>query len=220
MVLMVILLNILPVSEAMVVHGLVQLISTGSRIALYSKSLRQEIILKYILGVLLTLVIFKMINFYPNKAMIYLMLGLMPFIGFTRHVGHRISITKPGRSFVCGMLITAVQLSAGVAGPILDIFFLNAPLNRYEILATKALTQALGHIVKVYFYGMILFQSGQNISLPSWSIPVIVVLTLLGNFLGSKIVARINDQAFKKVSRYFIYLITIPLLIKGIRMLY
>lgn len=218
-ILMAILLNFLPVGEAMVIHGIVQLVSTGTRIILYNAHIKKELLLKYIIGVIITVIIFKLINFYPSKAFMYLCLGLMPFLGLTKKIGRLLSITDPGRSFLCGIIVTTAQLAAGVAGPILDVFFINAPLSRFEILGSKAITQAIGHIVKIAFYGTIMISTHQEMMLPTWAYAPIIVLTLIGNFFGAKIVGRMNDSQFKKISRYLIYLICIPLIIKGIRLL-
>lgn len=218
-ILMAILLNFLPVGEAMVIHGVVQLVSTGIRIILYNAHIRKELLIKYFVGVLLTVMIFKLINFYPSKAFMYLCLGFMPFLGLTKQIGRQLKITDPGRSFFCGVIVTIAQLAAGVAGPILDVFFINAPLSRFEILGSKAITQAIGHIVKILFYGTLLLSTQQEMTLPSWAYGPIVGLTLVGNYLGAKIVGRMNDTQFRQVSRYLIYLICIPLIIKGYRLL-
>ncbi len=216
---MAILLNFLPVGEAMVIHGIVQLVSTGTRIILYNAHIRRELLFKYALGVILTVVVFKVIDFYPSKAFMYLCLGFMPFIGLTKKIGKWLSITGPARSFLCGIIVTTAQLAAGVAGPILDVFFINAPLTRYEILGSKAITQAIGHIVKVLFYGSILYGTKQEMTLSTWAYGPIILLTLVGNYFGAKIVSRMNDGQFKQISRYLIYLICIPLIIKGLRLL-
>ncbi len=216
---MAILLNFLPVGEAMVIHGVVQLVSTATRIILYNAHIRKELLIKYVVGVLLTVVAFKLIQFYPSKAFMYLSLGLMPFLGLTKQIGAQLKITDPGRSFLCGVIVTMAQLAAGVAGPILDVFFINAPLSRFEVLGSKAITQAIGHIVKIIFYGTILFTTQQEMTLSSWAYAPIIALTLAGNYIGAKIVGRMNDTQFRQVSRYLIYLICIPLIIKGYRLL-
>ena len=46
----------------------------------------------------------------------------------------------------------ATQLIAGASGPILDVFYNGSSLNRREIVATKAFTQAMGHLIKLAFY--------------------------------------------------------------------
>ena len=45
-----------------------------------------------------------------------------------------------------GVVVSATQLLAGASGPLLDVFYLNTPLNRYQVIASKAITQTLGHV--------------------------------------------------------------------------
>ena len=45
--------------------------------------------------------------------------------------------------------VTTAQMLSGVAGPLLDVFYVNSRLTRQEILGTNAMTQRLGHIIKV-----------------------------------------------------------------------
>lgn len=49
-------------------------------------------------------------------------------------------------------MVTAAQLAAGASGPLLDVFYLNTKLDRLAIVATKALTQTLGHLLKLGYY--------------------------------------------------------------------
>lgn len=219
MILMIVLISFLPVSEAMVLHGLIQLVSNGSRVGIHFKHVRWEIIIKYILGAVATLILFKLLNYIPSKTIIYLLLGTIPFLGLIPKLGAQMSIMRPGRSFLCAALITCAQLLAGASGPVLDIFFINAPLSRFEILGTKAVTQCLGHLMKIIFYGSLLLtnQTEAFISIPI--VAAILVLTLVGNFIGAKIVARMNDHFFKKVSRYFVFFICVPVLAQAIKLL-
>src|SRR5574342_57501 len=50
---------------------------------------------------------------------------------------------RRGHSFVCGLVCLALSLTAGIAGPILDVFFVRSSMSRHAVVATKALTQAL-----------------------------------------------------------------------------
>ena len=46
-----------------------------------------------------------------------------------------------------------MNLTAGVAGPLLDIFFVRTALTRHAIVATKAATQVFSHLMKIMVYG-------------------------------------------------------------------
>ncbi|MGK0338243.1 MAG: hypothetical protein ACJAYE_001322 [Candidatus Azotimanducaceae bacterium] len=51
--------------------------------------------------------------------------------------------------FFCGILVTTAQMLAGASGPLLDIFYVQSKLSRYETLGTKAITQTLGRFIDV-----------------------------------------------------------------------
>ena len=44
-------------------------------------------------------------------------------------------------------------LLTGVAGPLIDQFFLGGKLDRREIVATKAMCQIFGHAAKLIYFG-------------------------------------------------------------------
>ena len=52
------------------------------------------------------------------------------------------------------------MLTTGVAGPVLDQFFLNSKLDRREIVATKGVCQVFGHSVKLAYFGALIDQTG------------------------------------------------------------
>jgi hypothetical protein len=42
--------------------------------------------------------------------------------------------------------------AAGKPGPALDIFYLHTYMSRHRILVSKAITQTLGHALKIFYY--------------------------------------------------------------------
>ena len=51
-------------------------------------------------------------------------------------------------------LVSNFALIAGVAGPLLDVFFVRSTIDRRAVVATKAATQAISHTLKVGYYGV------------------------------------------------------------------
>ena len=82
LILMGVLVFIMPVSNAMVLHGLIQLTSNGYRAWLNKKDINWMIISTIIVGNTIALIGFLWITFVPEKATVYLVLGLLPFIAF------------------------------------------------------------------------------------------------------------------------------------------
>ena len=77
-----------------------------------------------------------------DKALVYLLLGLMPFAGEILPASWRPNIEWRGVPFFAGIFTTIIQFMSGVGGPFLDIFFQKSVLDRKTTLATKAIAQS------------------------------------------------------------------------------
>jgi hypothetical protein len=42
---------------------------------------------------------------------------------------------------------------AGVSGPILDVFFARSEMSRQAVVATKAMSQCVSHLLKIVYFG-------------------------------------------------------------------
>jgi len=213
LILMGVLSFVLSVPAAMILHGVAQTASNGSRIFLYRDHLRWNVFIPYTIGSLVTLGLFVWMTFIPNKGVIFLIIGSFPFLGVLIPKSINLDIEKKPIAFVCGIIVTAVQLLAGASGPVLDIFYVTSKLNRFEILGTKAITQTLGHIIKLLYYAFFL---SLTIELPSWLFPAIIVAAIAGNRIGKVIIHRIDDEAFKRVGRRTILIIGLIYIGKGV----
>ena len=102
------------------------------------------------------------------------------------------TLRSAGAAILCGALVTTVQLVCGVAGPILDVFFLRTAMRKEGVVATKALTQIVAHTVKIIW-----FARGFGAAEPAWLV-VVVIAAVLGTRAGSELLARIPDADFRR----------------------
>jgi uncharacterized membrane protein YfcA len=213
MILMGVLCLLLSIPAAMVLHGVAQAASNGSRIWLYSEHICWSILLPYSIGALGTLALFSWVSFVPDAALVFVLIGAFPFISLLLPARMHLDISRPSTALFCGLLVTGVQMLAGASGPVLDIFYVNSTLSRQQILGTKAITQTLGHIIKCGYYALVL---NLGLELPLAVYAGAVIAAVLGNWLGSHIVTRINDDHFKRMGRYVILIIGAVYIAKGI----
>src|SRR5690349_18686890 len=96
MILLGILLLALDVAPAMVLFGVTQAASNGWRTALWRRYVNWPIVGQYVVGSLLAFGLMKIIAFFPDKAMIYLGLGIMPFLADLLPHPLRMDITRRG----------------------------------------------------------------------------------------------------------------------------
>ncbi|MEC7367838.1 MAG: sulfite exporter TauE/SafE family protein [Pseudomonadota bacterium] len=214
MILMGIFSFLLAVPAAMMLHGITQTFSNGSRVWWYRHHIRKVVLIPYTLGAFTILGIFSVTAFIPPAGLIFLLIGLFPFLTRMLPKSFNLDIEQPKIAFLSGLVVTLTQMLAGASGPVLDIFYLQSKLTKEEILGTKAVTQTFGHILKLIYYGSLMMSAGN--SLNGWLITTVIVAALLGNFLGSLIVKRISDVQFKMAGRYIVLIIGAIYLAKGL----
>ena len=122
-VLLAVLLTFLDVAPAMVLFGATQAAANGWRVWLWRTYVQWPLVRKFALAAIAMFVVLKLVSFVPNKAVVYIGLGLMPFIANALPKSWTPDITRPGAAYLCGFLITFLNLVAGVAGSILDVFY-------------------------------------------------------------------------------------------------
>jgi len=202
----------LSVPAAMVLHGVAQTVSNGSRIWLYRHHIRWSVLVPYSAGALIILGFFIAVTFIPNKAIVFILIGAFPFIALCVPKSINLDIENKFIAFTCGLLVTTAQMLAGASGPVLDLFYLKSKLTRHEILGTKAITQTFGHCLKLSYYSF-LITAVEALSLSTFV--AIVIAAILGNWLGSQIVNHINDTTFKSIGRLVILVIGAVYIGKG-----
>lgn len=197
----------LSVPTAMVLHGVAQAVSNGSRIWIYRQHIRWGVLLPYSIGSLIVLAVFMLVTFIPNKGLVFLLIGLFPFLSFVLPKKLDMDIERPPIALLSGILVTTAQMLAGASGPVLDIFYVQSKLTRFEVLGTKAITQTLGHLIKLGYYGLFLGISAE--SLPFWVILAVIAAALGGNWLGKVVVQKLDDSLFRRIGRIAILMIGI-----------
>ncbi len=197
------LLLVLPAAVAFVVHGLLQLVSNGWRAFLQRRHLRWSIVGWYAVGAVLAAVAVAAVSYVPSTPVTYLLLGLVPALVWLPKGLLRLDATRRSHALLAGLLTTAVNLVAGVAGPLLDVFFVRTQLGRHSIVATKAATQVLAHLAKVVVYGGPLLRAGES-TIPYAVVLFAVPLSMLGTALGGRLLDRLSDAGFRSATRWVV----------------
>ena len=195
---------VLPVSAALVTHGLIQMTANGWRALLHRRHVQWRIVGLYALGAGAAGLIVSLLSYTPSKPLLYLLLGLVPGLTWLPRRILQLDAAKPAQALLCGLLVTALNLLAGVAGPLLDIFFIRTELTRHRIVATKAATQVFSHLAKVVVYGAPLIQSGGLGMPPAWVFVASVPLAMLGTVAGGWILDRMSDRHFLAWTRWVV----------------
>ena len=196
-----VLLLVLPVAPAFVVHGLLQLVSNGWRAVLHREHVAWRVVGWYAVGAVVAAALVAAVSYVPSKPVVYLLLGLVPALVWVPRRWLHLDAERPAQAVLCGVLVTSLNVVAGVAGPLLDVFFVRSTAGRYRVVATKAATQALAHLAKVVVYGGAAV-SGAGV--PWLVVALAVPLSMTGTALGGRLLARLSDRGFATTTRWVV----------------
>jgi uncharacterized membrane protein YfcA len=203
------------ISAAFVTHGILQLVANGWRSILHRKHVRWDIVGWYALASFTAMLGVMALSFVPSKPLLFLLLGLVPFLTWLPQSWINLDAARPPQAFASGLTVTGLNLTAGVAGPLLDIFFVRTELTRHAIVATKAATQVFAHLAKIVVYGAPLV-TGADVGIPPWWVFAIAIpLSMLGTACGGMILDRMSDVNFKRWTRWIVTAVGVSYLIQA-----
>jgi uncharacterized membrane protein YfcA len=196
-----VLLVVFPLPTAMVLHAITQMASNGWRATLWFKHIVWKSMVFYVAGCLVSIGLWSITLYVPDKAMALLLLGLSPFI--IRAIPEKILPRSfgPAQVAATGVLSMMLMLLTGVTGPLLDTMFLRSPLERRQIIATKAACQVFGHGFKLIYFGALIEQVGQ---VEPWFLAIAVASSMIGTSLGKLLLEKLSDAQFRTWSNRLI----------------
>lgn len=216
MILMGVLLAFLPLPAAMMLHGISQLASNGGRAFMLRNEVDWRVFRGYVIGAALALGLFAATSIVVGKAAALIAMGLTPFAALLLPEKLHLNVERRGHSALCGFVCLALNLVAGIAGPILDAFFVRSKMSRHAVVATKALTQTLSHLVKIVYFGGVIAVQGGEVS--PWLIPTMVLLAFLGTSLSRPVLERMSDASFRQWTRWTVMTLGALYLASGLRL--
>jgi uncharacterized membrane protein YfcA len=211
MVLLGVLLNYLDVATAMILFSIIQLFTNGWRVVQWRSYVLWPIFWWYTVGAMLAFAALWTVAFVPDKAMVYLALGLMPFLVEALPTAWRPSIEWRGVPILTGALASVVQILAGVGGLFLDMFFQRSTLDRKTTNATKAVTQTFSHVLRMLYFGSL---AGIGEVSAAAAVPA-ALLAIAGASLAPYVLERMSDDGFRRWTRAIILLLSAVYLARG-----
>jgi uncharacterized protein len=204
MILLGVLLNYFDVATGMIFFSIIQLFANGWRVVQWRHYILWGIFGWYFVGAVIAFAGMWMIAFVPDKAMVYLGLGIMPFVVEVLPASMRPNIEWKGVPLFTGVATTIIQILAGVGGLFLDIFFQKSMLDRKTTNATKAVAQSFSHIVRAFYFGSL---TGIG-DLPLWATGPAILLAIGGTSLAPFVIERMTDHGFRQWTRAIIFAIS------------
>lgn len=201
MVLIGVLLALLTVPEAMALHAVAQLASNGWRGLLWLGHVRWRPVAAYTSGCTVALTVLSVLQFVPSKPLALLALGISPFLVRLLPRNFRPDPRRLLDGAVYGAACMSLMLLAGVAGPLLDTYFIGGTLSRKEIVATKAVCQIFGHAAKLLYFGGLVAQAA---SVDLGAAAVVVFASMVGTMAAKPILERLTDMQYRRWATFII----------------
>lgn len=201
MLLLWVLLLLMPVTTAIAVQGLLQLVANCSR-AYYARLwLDWRIIGFSTLGLFMALGVLALVSYTPNLAVVSLCVGLLPITVWLPRNRLRLDASRPMHAAACGFVSGGLNIGVGVAGPVVDIFFIRTSMDRRAVIATKAALQVLSHIAKIAFYSSsLLLLSRAEMT----AIGIAAPFSVLGSMIGHAILVRLTNEGFRQGTKWLV----------------
>lgn len=235
MVLLLVLTSRMPLPEAMVLHGILQLVANGSRALLSARYVRLDIARRYAAtGMAAAALVAALALSLPAVAalaidvrLVLIATGLLaitePLLGLLHKAsGLRLpQIDTPRGGVIAGAVLSTLHLTSGATGPLLDAFCVNSGLNRHENVATKAAVQSLGHALKIGYFAVLGTATATLDDALLSTRAALVLLTLViasvtGTWLGRRALDRITDSGFRASTRAVLCAVGLVSLARGL----
>jgi uncharacterized protein len=189
-----ILLALLPLQDAMVLHGVTQMASNGWRALLWCRHVRWRAVAAYMTGCVIALALWSFTRYVPDKPMAFLLLGLTPFAARLVPASLRPNPESAAHGTLYGVICMSLMLLTGVTGPLLDTFFLGGKLGRRDIVASKATCMVFGHAMKLVYFGGVIDQAG---SVDPVMAGLAIIASMTGTSLAARVLEALTDHQFR-----------------------
>lgn len=195
LILMGVLLALLPVAETMTLHAITQMASNGWRSALWYRHIRWHAATAFLAGSALAFTAWAWWQYVPPTPLAFLLLGLSPFVARIIPSSLRPNPARILNGMAYGAGCMALLLLTGVAGPLVDTYFLGGKLERREIVATKAVCQVFGHLAKLAYFGGLVTDGG---SVDPTMAVIAVTASITGTTAARPILERLSDLQYRQ----------------------
>ena len=193
--LLAVLLVYLPPLAAIPLHGVIQLVSNGSRVVVQRQHARFDWIGWYALPLIPAGLIGLRVAQALPEVLVNAGIGAVVLLAtwLPGRDGVAPRAPRPRTRFLAlGAATGFLNMVLGAIGPMIDPFFLGLGLGRQALVGTKAACQALGHAVKVGLFGMAGFAFAEHAPLLALG----SLCAVAGTFVGSRLLDRLSEQSF------------------------
>jgi uncharacterized membrane protein YfcA len=206
MVLLAVMTSLMPASIVVPIHGVVQLGSNSTRTLVFLGHVNWRIFRYYApfmaIGVVLATQVWsgdKLSSFKPFIGVFILVFLL------SRRYKPRWRNPPMLVYPLLGVCTGFLAMFVGATGPFVAPFFLRDDLDKEGVIATKAVCQSAGHVMKIPAFIALGFDYGTH----KWLLLGLLVMVILGTLVGKKLLSYLEQETFIRI------FITVLLLLAG-----
>ena len=201
-------------------HGIIQMVSNGTRTFVFRQHLKKNLISEYLFGALIGLglsviIVYALMQYYEVDSANQIKFDyLKPIIGlyilWYLYLKGAKKEQKNKLFIIVGFISGLVSIFIGAVGPLIAPFFLRKDLTKENVIANKAACQIITHIGKIpifmYFFNVNYIEQ-YTILLP------LIISVYIGTNVGKKLLGSISEKTFNIFFKVCLTIIAIRLII-------
>ena len=201
-------------------HGIIQMVSNGTRTFVFRQHLKKNLISEYLFGALIGLglsviIVYALMQYYEVDSANQIKFDyLKPIIGlyilWYLYLKGAKKEQKNKLFIIVGFISGLVSIFIGAVGPLIAPFFLREELTKENVIANKAACQIITHIGKIPIF--MYFFHVNYIKEYSLIVPLIAAV-YIGTNIGKKLLGSISEKTFKMLFKVCLTIIAIRLII-------
>jgi uncharacterized membrane protein YfcA len=201
---------VLSAKEAIPLHSLTQLMSNATRVLAFWDTIRWEIVGYFAMLSLLGAYLGSLCFQYFHAETLEVFVGLFVLLTiFLPKKGEK-ALSK-SMIILLGFLSSFLGMIVAVTGPLVSAFFVVNGITKEEMVSTKSVCQAITQVAK-----MLMFASVIDFDFAHYSdlLIYLALVTLLGTWLGRKLMAKIPDSQYDKLNNIILGLVALSMILK------
>lgn len=204
---------VMDAKQAIPIHGAVQLVSNGSRLIAYLKSVQWNVVGWFALLLFPGTYLGGLCYHWFNAQWVELLVGVFILITIFIPKKSQQQATSKATFVLLGFLSGFLGMIVAVTGPFISSFFVLNSISKERMVATKAVCQSINHFAKVLIFSTsISYDFGLQYEL----LLFLSAGTLVGTWIGSKLLHKIPDAQYDKLNSGLLGIIAGIMVIKGV----
>jgi len=197
---------------AVPLHATVQFVSNLSRTVAYAKHVEWRAAGWYLLTAAPTPFLVAPFVAAANVNLVLLLLAGLILVSLvpTKQGGEPL---KPAPSFLlAGFLNGTIGMFVSATGLFIGRLFLRPEWSKETVIATLAMTQTLGHLLRVLGYAWVGFSVGTQLDM----LVPLVLAVIAGTFAGKVLNQRLDEARFRQLFKAILVVLSVKLIYDGV----